>query len=188
MKNKVNYSIDLETLGTKHNSYILSIGIAKFDINTGEIASTYYQNVSCANNKFKIDVSTVLWWLEQSEDARQAITAKSDVLDIKFALNDLTNFIKEKDALVWGNGATFDITILEHAYGVFDKQPPWKFWNIRDMRTLVDAAACVGFDKKKVTFKGDAHNALDDAKHQALVMSEAFSFIRNRCYLNGLPF
>jgi hypothetical protein len=67
---------------------------------------------------------------------------------------------------VWGNGATFDISILEDAYRQLDLEIPWKFWNVRDCRTVKDMyeSARGGYEKKS---GGTLHHALDDAKFQA---------------------
>ena len=52
---------------------------------------------------------------------------------------------------------------LENAYSKVGNQIPWKFWNERDVRTLVSFAPNV---KSEFVFKGVAHNAIDDCKFQ----------------------
>jgi hypothetical protein len=82
---------------------------------------------------------------------------------------------------VWGNGATMDISLTEEAYkfGGYGLTVPWAFRNIRDMRTIVDAAdhVCPGF-QSCVPQVGTAHNALDDAKYQAMRIAECFAVIK----------
>ena len=175
MNTRKSYSIDLETLGTDYDSNILSIGCVEFNMETGEQLNKFYRNTSCNDKDFSISKDTVLWWLKQDKPAREALL--DDVQDIKHALTDLHLFIDE-DSLVWGNGATFDVTILEHAFKVTDMNVPWKFWNIRDMRTLVNVAETLGFIKDRIKRNGTHHNALDDAAYQAKVMSAAYHYIR----------
>jgi len=130
---KLNYSLDIETLGTKIGSYILSIGCVVFNIETGQVIDSFYRNVVCDDN-FKLDINTVMWWLEQSDKARKAVTDKklNNPVPVDLALTELSNFITDHDeAIVWGNGSTFDIGLLEFAYDVYNYKYPWHFRNIR---------------------------------------------------------
>jgi inhibitor of KinA sporulation pathway (predicted exonuclease) len=50
-------------------------------------------------------------------------------------------------------------------------QSPWKFWNVRDVRTVVDI---MKINPKEFIFNGIKHNALDDAVHQVKYMTSKF--------------
>lgn len=174
-------SIDLETLSTRQDAAILSIGAVEFDRNTGAIGRRFYVevNIDSAVKNGHVSGSTLAWWAAQSEAAKRLFGAHQVKETLTVALISLSAFISETastagDVRVWGNGATFDISILEHAYQSCSAEAPWKFWNIRDMRTIVDAGAAIGFDKASVPFQGVAHNALDDAEHQARVIAGAW--------------
>ena len=170
--------IDIETLGNKVDAAILSIGACVFDIETGEIGETYYKRVglkdvietqTCKDGGRKIDHSTLKWWLDQDAGARAEAFDGEGYL--YFALDDFENWFGDKeDYKVWGNGATFDISILEHAIEDNGGDIPWKFWNIRDVRTVVDLAHGK-VERNDFKFEGVAHHALDDAKHQAKYVS-----------------
>lgn len=157
--------VDLETLGNNSHSVILSIGAVSFD-DTG-IGEEFYVNVdpqSCVNHGLQIDVSTVMWWMKQSDDARKALY-KSDTAILVDALTEFTLFMRRNDAAyVWGNGATFDNVILSNAYKVVGLDTPWKFYNDRCYRTLKNLFPTV----EQPADIGTAHNALDDARWQAL--------------------
>jgi len=183
--NPVQYSIDIETLGQGNDSYIIAIGCAAFNIETGSIIDTFYKNTFCGNG-FSIDVDTVFWWLEQKDEPRlELVNKKESQVYIHTALADLANFILDHDnAQVWGNGSIFDIGVLEHAYKVCKLSPPWHFRNILDMRTIVNVARVKGFNRYRTPFTG-VHNALADATQQALVISEAYNMINNGTYLDG---
>ena len=79
-----------------------------------------------------------------------------------------------------GNGASFDNAILRYAYRQCGKNlgpdsgPGVKFWNDRDMRTIVGFYPRQLQEKwrRTVLRKGDHHNALDDAKHQVRYCSD----------------
>ena len=171
-------SFDLETLGKKYNSFITSIGAAEFNINTGEIIDTFYQRIDLSKSQPGriIDGDTVKWWFKQGPDAQSAFTGDKG-LYLHVALANLSYWMEDKEGVrVWGNGATFDISILEHAYQTHAADdPPWKFWNIQDMRTILRVAEeLTSFDKGMIKREGTHHNALDDAVHQASVISGAY--------------
>ena len=197
MENKTHYSFDLETLGIRYDSYILSIACAEFNIGTGEVLRTFHVKTVCDDN-FNIDANTVMWWLDQDNDARKEIITRTTISDqgiksevpIETALYELSQFITDhKKSIVWGNGSSFDITLLDHAHHKCNLKQPWQFWNVRDMRTIVDIAASKGFMKERIKFQGTKHDALDDAMHQAKVISNAFNYIKYSSYIvDGVPF
>ena len=155
--------IDLETMGTKPDCAIVSIGAVVFDPRYGKVSKdTFYVGLEWESQDRVINQDTVLWWGKQTNQARDALDGLDDLGD---ALTELSGWLP-KDSKVWGNGATFDISMLEHAYRQLDLEVPWKFWNIRDCRTVLDMYESVrgGFNKKS---GGCLHNALDDAIFQA---------------------
>lgn len=167
--------LDIETLGNKTNSVILSIGACYFDPKTGDIGDTMSVHIdveSCVDRGLNMDASTVMWWLGQEKEAQSKITnGQRDAEDITTALKMLTNFI-DGDSQVWGNGATFDNAIVKNAYEKCNMREPWKFWNDRDVRTVVELGYQIGFNPKRdMPFTGTRHDALDDAIHQAKYVS-----------------
>lgn len=162
--------IDIETCGQRANAPVLSIGAVKFDPNTAQIGETYYAAVdpSDAFRNGVPDGGTFKWWMEQGDQARAAaVGGTSSLAD---ALNGLGRFYANwKDVKVFGNGPSFDMTILEHAYGRIGKPAPWRFWNVLDCRTV---AAMAGKRPPAIGGSGVYHNALDDAVHQAKWVSQ----------------
>ena len=153
--------LDLETLGNKPGSVIVAIGAVKF--NGGEITSSFYERVdpeSCVAAGLQMDSSTVMWWLQQSEQARLEITKPGKSL--KETLSAFASWIASGDAEVWGNGAAFDNVVLAAAYDRAGIERPWKFWNDRCYRTMRSLHPEVPMERA-----GTHHNALDDAESQA---------------------
>lgn len=156
-----NVMVDLETLGNSSHSVIISLGACRF--NENGILDTYYQRIdpqSCADAGLKMDVSTVMWWMQQSDEARGAFNEKGYPLE--YVLAEFALWMPPKSCL-WGNGATFDNVILGNAFKAVGLTQPWEFWNDRCYRTVKAMYPGV----KAPTFTGDKHNALDDAIHQA---------------------
>lgn len=151
-----NIMVDLETLGTKPGCAILSIGAVAFS--QDGLGTEFYASIS--NPTGNIEAGTVLWWLNQSEDARYA--ARSGKEEHGFAIYRFHTWFKEQGGKhFWCHGATFDEPILRAAAGM-EVDPPWKFWDVRCTRTLyalsgISPSRAVGY-----------HNALDDAKGQAV--------------------
>ncbi|WP_159867326.1 MULTISPECIES: exonuclease [unclassified Raoultella] len=176
----VHVMVDLETMGKKPNAPIVSIGAVLFDPATGILGETFYKVVSLESAVSwgaEIDSSTVIWWLKQSSEARSAIV-NDDAIKLDDALLMFTDFVEEnvtgghKKAQVWGNGATFDNTILRSSFDLACLDCPWDYWNDRDVRTMVELGRAIGIDPKTaIPFEGDRHNALADAQHQARYVS-----------------
>lgn len=157
--------VDLETLGIRPTSKIISIGAVIFDTDGLTIKDTFYRNIKKAsfeNTKaFTEDASTALWWSQQSKESK-AILNENQVMLVD-ALIDLKNWLPS-GIRVWGNGAAFDNAILSHAYAINRIPVPWAFANDRCYRTIRNQYKDVPYDK----FEGIPHYALDDAKAEAL--------------------
>ena len=169
--------VDLETLGTKQDSAFISIGACQFDPGTGKIGDTFYENIDwdSALETRGVTGDTIKWWLQQSKEAKNAVLEPGR--ELPTVLLEFANwFCSGTQRIIWGNGATFDVSILENAYDRFG-EAPWAFWNVRDVRTIVDLAWGI-CDKGDYPFVGTEHNALDDAKHQAKYVSAMWQALR----------
>lgn len=171
---------DLETLDSKNTSCILSIGAVEFNLNTGEIGDTLYITVdlqSCINEGLTIGADTIMWWFKQSNEARERIYNSVGV-ELEDALEQVFKFVKDcggDKVHVWGNGATFDISILENAFYKFFTELPWKFYNVRDLRTIVDINPKI---KKECVFDGVKHDAIADCKYQIKYLCDTYKTIK----------
>jgi len=169
---------DMETFGTKPGSVLRSVGAVVFDPETGATGDTFYRNIdrkSCETVGLTVDPSTVAWWSRQSQEAQNALLV--DAKPLADVIRDFHSwFWNAKGQQVWCQGANFDAVLWEAACaarGVV--QLPWKFWNVRDTRTVYELA---GFNDKSLPRLGHHHNALDDALHQAKCVAAAVSLLR----------
>ena len=165
--------VDLETLSTRPNSCIVSIGAVAFNLQDG-ILDEFFINVDAASSRsygLHLDPNTIAWWQKQSIEAQKSWQKDPQPLD--YALNKFAEFYKSGNP-IWSNGSSFDITILESAYYAigYDKDKeygthlPWKFWDIYDMRTLTNILG------RKIEKTGVKHNALDDAMSATKLLIE----------------
>lgn len=163
--------IDLETLGTNPDCPVISIGAVFFD-KTG-LKSEFYINLDVdkqINDGRRMTADTFKWWMSQTDGAKRVFKEKPTT--VSKGLSEFVEFVKKgasvKRVKPWGNGSTFDISILEDLFEEYEIKVPWLFYNIRDMRTFKEYV----YDGKDMKFEGTAHNALDDAKQQANVVIE----------------
>lgn len=154
--------LDLETLGHNSQSVIIAIGAIEFDPAKG-LGRSYYTNVSpesCTRAGLQMDASTVLWWMQQSDEARKIF--KQVAQPLTNALQSFAAWLPQ-GASVWGNGAPFDNVILSNAYSAVQLVRPWKYNADRCYRTLKALRPDITADERGGTY----HNALDDAIYQA---------------------
>ncbi|HHW0010061.1 TPA: 3'-5' exoribonuclease domain-containing protein [Escherichia coli] len=166
--------IDLETMGKNPDAPIISIGAIFFDPQTGDMGPEFSKTIDLETAGGVIDRDTIKWWLKQSREAQSAIM--TDEIPLDDALLQLREFIDENSGeffvQVWGNGANFDNTILRRSYERQGIPCPWRYYNDRDIRTIVELGKAIDFDARTaIPFEGERHNALDDARYQAKYVS-----------------
>ncbi|EET0751109.1 3'-5' exoribonuclease [Escherichia coli] len=167
-------SVDLETMGTNPDAPINSIGGKFFDPATGEMGPEFSKAIDLETSGGIIDRKTIKWWAKRSREAQSAIF--TDEIPLDDALLQLREFINENSGesfvQIWGNGANFDNVILRRSYERQGIPCPWRYYNDRDVRTIVELGNSIGLDvRMAIPFEGVPHNALDDARHQAKQVS-----------------
>lgn len=179
--------LDLETLGTAPGCVVLSIGAVFFDPLVGLGPELYgvLSTQSCKDNGLKVDVNTQQWWSKQSDEAQQVLrdAEAPEAAPLVDGLQAFTKWVKETrsaDVFVWGNGSDFDQPIITAAYNAIGMNPPWRFWNNRCFRTLKALYPQVPAPARIGTY----HNALDDAKTQAVhaIKIHQFMQVQNEAY------
>lgn len=166
--------LDLETLGTASNAAILSIGAVEFRPETSQVTRKFEVIVdpqSCVDAGLKIDVSTILWWLEQDNAAREQF--RKPKIPLQQALHEFSKFAligsNVGSVKIWGNGATFDNVIMANAYQATRLERPWKYYNDMCFRTMKKLYPNVHQDPI-----GISHRAVDDAEFQARLLMKIF--------------
>jgi hypothetical protein len=167
--------LDLETLSSESNAAIAAIGAVEF--NTEGLGREFYMELDVDGQQENfgrhVSASTFAWWTQQSAEARALFAPGRQRRSVIHALvlfgSYLDEVVKSEGLQVlelWGNGADFDNVILGNAYAAVKVKRPWSYSKNRCFRTLknlVDLGPGEGYPRL-----GTHHNALDDAKHQAL--------------------
>ena len=172
--------VDIESMGKKPGAPIVSIGAVFFDPASGQTGPEFYKVISLESAMEwggVPDASTILFWLKATPEARSEIIM-DHAIPLDDALLQFKDFIAEnaangKDTVqVWGNGATFDNVLLEDSYARTGISCPWKYWNNRDVRTIVELGKAVGYTPRhEIPFEGEPHKAISDARHQVKYVS-----------------
>lgn len=166
-----NIMLDLETMGTNPDAAIIAIGAVEFSLETKALGREFYQVVdleSAMRSGGTVDASTILWWMQQSDEARGEF--KRFGRNIRSVLCAFRDWLYQEsgDFGLWGSGADFDNVILRSAYTREGLSPPWShkqnrcFRTMRSMYPQVDTSA----------WESTKHNALSDAKWQARYLCE----------------
>jgi exodeoxyribonuclease VIII len=162
---KKNVMVDLETLALTPRAQILSIGAVTFG--PKGLGDTFYEVLELDSQTDlgrEVDPKTVEWWSQQSPQAKTVLTAAK--VNFRMGMVKFNAWVGSggpENVLLWGNGAGFDNVILEDACRDLNLEPGWRFWSNRCFRTLKARHSAIPMEKS-----GIAHNALDDAKNQAM--------------------
>lgn len=160
--------VDLETLGTAPDGVMLSIGLVRFDVETGYVGGEWQWHLDVIDQVdagLRLDPGTAMWWMHP--DRRPAVDALLAARQVNRhsrldeALDGVVAAIRGWGCQVWKSGADqiqydipgsgvpveriwargpqFDLTILGSAYRARRRQTPWDYWQERDVRTLLEA-------------------------------------------------
>jgi hypothetical protein len=160
--------IDIETLGVEPGCVVLSIGAVAFTHN--KLGNTFHTHISVEDSVkhgLVIEPRTVMWWMEQSDEARKAITVEG--VPLLQALDDFRQAFDWKDTKVWCNGASFDFPIIKALFSAVGQKLPWAYYNEMDFRTVKNFFSKKQYDELRVTAK-TKHDGLEDAKAQAATL------------------
>ncbi len=174
--------IDIESLGTDVDAPVVAIGAVYFDLENKKIGDTFYMALDVADQidsrKRFASAATIKWWLSQTDAAK--IVFKEQAQPTKQVLELFAKWIlthagskaqSTKKCFPFGNGAGFDVVLLETLFRDYGVQVPWLFYNVQDLRTF---KRFIG-KGAKIEKLGTEHNALDDAISQVSYMFQHYN-------------
>jgi exodeoxyribonuclease VIII len=152
--------IDIETVGTGPEACILTIAAQAFDpLGTGYYPHKFYARIDPDSQPDRnIEQGTIDWWATQPPEAQEEAFGLDNRIPLDTALEELGRLIW-KSKRIWAQGPTFDMNILEHAYKSFGRPLPWKYYIVRDSRTVFSLWP----DMPKPP---TSHHALEDCRRQ----------------------
>lgn len=180
--------IDIETLGTCDDAAILELGFAivvpdetselhhvKIE-SIGDIVFDLQQQIDEFNRKIQAD--TLLWWLKQGAKLQMMYTSKDPVSFSEgyLQLAQIVQQLRQKYPAVyfWSRGSDFDFRILKSLLDHVNIPCFWKFWEVRDIRTVSNPLLLT--DDQLTT---NTHYASDDAYNEASELVHAINRLVN---------
>lgn len=169
--------IDTETLGRTPGSVIRSVAAVEFDPETGETGRQKVWKIDLTDSiryGFKVEASTLKWWLVQSEEARRDFVDGPETLLQDF-MEDFVDFLAlvndGDDFTLWCLQLDFDVALLRYYYswynlnvhGCDERVLPWNFRKVRDVRPYMDALSSAELLPPKAA---DRHTPMGDCLAQ----------------------
>jgi len=163
--------IDLEGLATGPDTTILTIAAQAFDpFGDGWYDQHYYARVDLDSQpNRRIEQGTLEWWATQPAAAKDEAFGENNRVPLDQALDELGRLIWHSKR-IWAQGPTYDMTILEHAYKSYNKPIPWKYFAVRDSRTVFSLWPV---QEIPVT----THHALEDCKRQITMLQNTLKHL-----------
>ncbi len=134
----MNYlGLKIETLDVSTTAAIISIAAVVFTKESG-ITDSFHINISSDQKSYGRTVSndTVKFIKGLPDDIKKQIS--SDRVDLPYALNALSHFIKSKNVKLYpcSFNSLFDIAILKSAYETCEIDLGFNVFNVIDIRTI----------------------------------------------------
>ena len=165
--------IDLETLSTRPDATVITIGAIKFDpYNDSEPHSGLYLRLNVDEQGElgrHVDDGTMEWWAKQPKNIQDIAFAEEGRVKLNEFTKSLNKWLVGCDQ-IWCQGPQFDMVIIENLYKMLNTHTNWAYWQIRDSRTVF---SMMEVDPRK-GIQEDLHSAVDDAKWQAKCLQTCF--------------
>ena len=168
--------LDVETTGNIANTAIIQLSMVRFD-EDGNAGDSLHINID-AEEQYKLGAqytqSTLDWWQQTNPQLFESITT-TNVHSVNEALDIIDAFVTPYD-YIWCH-ATFDMPILDNLYHLAGRRRPYKYTNVRDIRTIVELSkinlSSYNWAKEKT------HDSLDDCMFQIKYTTDAMKQLRN---------
>jgi len=173
---------DIETLSTKNEAVVLSMGFVPVDF---EVCSTF-QELVAGGLEVKMQVeeqvaagreverSTLDWWKKQGDSAKRVLTPREDDVQMKDFYESISSLGFIQKANWYAKGPHFDMAITSSLFNDFNIKEPWGYNQVRDVRTALEWAVgdTMPYDREKLISDGTLagfinHNAVHDAAFDA---------------------
>jgi hypothetical protein len=150
---------DIETLDTKNSAVVFQIGLVIFE--GGLLLEQFQWNLDIDQQLGRgrtVSASTLAFHLGIPTNLKDAIVKEDEIYCGAVVITALQEVIaRYKIKNFWSKGS-FDFNILESLFIDYQAATPWKYYQLRELRTLMQECNVP---------KGDvSHNALEDCLAQ----------------------
>jgi hypothetical protein len=173
--------IDIECLAQSSDAVILTIGAICFDPYSNDIEdfqnqkiekhnfTKFYRRVSidsCTDAGLVISDDTVTWWSKQNQKAIDEAFSEDDREPLDKVLKELFTFSRHCTHF-WAKSPQFDMSIIETAAKRLEFGVPWRYSQLRDVRTIEELT---GLESRS----SNDHRADEDALNQAKIVQKSY--------------
>ena len=161
--------LSLQTLSTSPKAGIIQIAATKFNVKDG-IFDNFNVNISPFDNRkypddIDISSSTLKWWTTQPKVLRDALAANQ--VTLLTAIKSFNDWFHFDQSLVWTNGNSFYIPVLNNVYNVLGVKRPFEYYKEMDIRTISVFCDYPYYTK-------NSHNSVLDVENQATHLLKLF--------------
>jgi len=169
--------IDIEGLATGPDTTILTIAAQEFNpLERDSFGRSFYARVDLESQPDRrIEHGTFEWWASQPAVVRDDAFAEDNRIPLDEALRGLHRLAWHSNR-IWAQGPTYDMNILEHAYKSYNMALPWKYFSVRDSRTVFGLVP----DLQKYPA---SHHALEDCKRQIMLLWDSLEYLKVKSLL-----
>lgn len=164
--------IDLETLSTEPNGYIIQIGAVLWNTKNSAGFSMTVSPID-PSKYFDVSADTLAWWDSQDPAVRSEVfSGKYKLSEVLEAFNGwlTTNTTDPQTVKYWANGPEFDLVILNTAlaYYGYAQLPFRNFHSVRTAKEALSENALQAAQATASSWNLRKHIALDDATFESL--------------------
>jgi DNA-binding XRE family transcriptional regulator len=145
--------IDTETLGTKPDSVILSLGAYFVDVEKDIpsfdkiVEDGFYMKFDAKeqiDDGRTVDKATLEWWEKEGDVAKDVLAASDNDVSYTRLFEGLNNYLKGKtDYWIFARSPSFDFTVLDNIRNYNNIESLWPFYHEKDIRTFLDTMLMV---------------------------------------------
>lgn len=134
--------LDIETMATSDDAVILEIGAVVFDREKRIVGEGFSMTLDYLDQPRRaVDMGTVAWWLDPKriDRFREIQEGHEKKPGLWHGMGELSSFLETRlreGAEVWAKG-DFDLRILRHAFEQLELEVPWKYYQARELRTVM---------------------------------------------------
>jgi len=184
----VGIMVDIESLALAPKAVITQLAFVAFDLDDPDTEIRHDEEFLPLDPQLilarVISGDTLIWWMQQDDKAR-ARFEENKGNDFQELVALVQSWIRKFEQAtvgadrveVYAQGPQFDIVTIESLLSDLGLEAPWKYSQIRDLRTLMGES---GLKKGEVPLAPGLvpHHALSDCRHQIDVLQETWRRIR----------
>lgn len=155
--------VDIESLALGSRPVITQIAMLGYDVQQDELLQDWFNQFLPIEPQLqiipprKIQASTIAWWMQQSDEARELIhlSTGEDFEDLVAAIRGLISTFNRltlngtRNYELCAKGPQFDIAAIESLIGELGLDVPWKYDRVTDLRTDLRRARITGKEVQK---------------------------------------